>query len=408
MKKRILISAYACEPGGFSEPATAWEWVKLLSKKYDVEVITRESNKKRINSCMKKKKINIKFHYCDLNYRLLSIIKGKNNSKSYFYFLIWQFLIFFKFKKMIKKKKYDLIQHVTLATLRFPSLLGILNNNFVFGSLGGSETVSYKILKTFDLKNILKETIRNLSNFYLRYSPLMNLSYKYSKLILVTKKENLNCINSKYHYKVKIHNSIAVKRHKKMYKRKVYKIKKDFKLLFIGRLEEWKGVWILIDTFKKLKSIKTNKKFKLYIRGSGPEEKRLKNFVNENSLGKDINFVSKLSEKKLAKLYKNADLFFFPSLRENSGNVVIEAMSHGVVVAALNYGGPKNFVQDKGLLIKYKNRSYEDIVSDFTNKIIKISNDINLLKKLSDRSFKKSKEFTYENNIKRFMQIVKI
>ena len=407
MKKRILISAYACEPGGFSEPATAWEWVKLLSKKYDVEVITRQSNKKKINSNLKKKKIKIKIHYYDLNYRLLNIIKRKNNSKSYFYFLIWQFLIFFKFKKMIKKKKFDLIQHVTLSTLRFPSLLGILNKNFIFGSLGGSETVSYKILKTFNVKNILTETIRNLSNFYLRYSPLMNLSYKYSKLILVTKKENLNCINSKYHYKVRIHNSIAVKSNTRMY-RKIYKIKKDFKLLFIGRLEEWKGVWILIDTFKKLKSIKTNKRFKLYIRGSGPEEKRLKDFVNENSLSNDINFVSKLSEKNLAKLYKNSDLLFFPSLRENSGNVIIEAMSHGVVVTALNYGGPKNFIQNKSLLIKYKDRSYDDIVHDFTNKIIKISKDINLLKKISNESFKQSKEFTYENNIKRFEEIVKI
>tara|TARA_B100002019_G_C21262383_1_gene597494 strand:- start:992 stop:2215 length:1224 start_codon:yes stop_codon:yes gene_type:complete len=407
MKKRILISAYACEPGSFSEQGTAWEWVKLLSKKYNVEVITRQSNKKKINSYLKRKKIKIKFHYCDLNYRLLNIIKGKNNSKSYFYFLIWQFLIFFKFKKMIKKKKFDLIQHVTLSTLRFPSLLGILNKNFIFGSLGGSETVSYKILKTFNIKNILKETIRNLSNFYLRYSPLMNLSYKYSKLILVTKKENLNCINSKYHCKVRIHNSIAVKSNTRM-NRKIYKTKKDFKLLFIGRLEEWKGVWILIDTFKKLKSIKTNKRFKLYIRGSGPEEKRLKDFVNENSLSNDINFISKLSEKNLAKLYKNSDLLFFPSLRENSGNVIIEAMSHGIVVTALNYGGPKNFIQNKSLLIKYKDRSYDDIVHDFTNKIIKISKDINLLKKISNESFKQSKEFTYENNIKRFEEIVKI
>ena len=62
MKKRILISAYACEPGSFSEQGTAWEWVKLLSKKYNVEVITRQSNKKKINSYLKRKKIKMKFH----------------------------------------------------------------------------------------------------------------------------------------------------------------------------------------------------------------------------------------------------------------------------------------------------------------------------------------------------------
>ena len=83
-------------------------------------------------------------------------------------------------------------------------------------------------------------------------------------------------------------------------------------------------------------------------------------------------------------------------------------MSHGIVVTALNYGGPKNFIQNKSLLIKYKDRSYDDIVHDFTNKIIKISKDINLLKKISNESFKQSKEFTYENNIKRFEEIVKI
>ena len=109
MKKKILISAYACEPNSSSEPKTAWDWVNLLSKKYDVEVITRSANRNKILKFLKNNNVNIKFHFYDLKGVIFRIIKGKKNSYSYLYFIIWQIIVstklttFEKFNRLVFK-----------------------------------------------------------------------------------------------------------------------------------------------------------------------------------------------------------------------------------------------------------------------------------------------------------------
>ena len=58
MKKKILLSAYACEPNTGSEHEVGWQWIKNIKNKGNIiEVITRKSNKKKILKEIKKKKI---------------------------------------------------------------------------------------------------------------------------------------------------------------------------------------------------------------------------------------------------------------------------------------------------------------------------------------------------------------
>ncbi len=40
--KRILLSAYACEPGLGSEAGIGWNWTRQVSQRYDTWLITRE------------------------------------------------------------------------------------------------------------------------------------------------------------------------------------------------------------------------------------------------------------------------------------------------------------------------------------------------------------------------------
>ena len=49
---RVLISAYACEPGKGSEPGVGWNWVKQISRFYETFVITRSNNKEAIEKEM--------------------------------------------------------------------------------------------------------------------------------------------------------------------------------------------------------------------------------------------------------------------------------------------------------------------------------------------------------------------
>jgi glycosyltransferase involved in cell wall biosynthesis len=71
---------------------------------------------------------------------------------------------------------------------------------------------------------------------------------------------------------------------------------------------------------------------------------------------------------KINQYYDNADIFVLPSVRECGGAVVLEAMSRGIPVIAVNWGGPADYVTaDTGFLIEPKSREY--IVGKFAEAI---------------------------------------
>ena len=87
---KILLSAYACEPNTGSEHEIGWSWIKSLSNKNKIYVLTRLKNKKKILKEIKLKKIkNISFLFYDLPNIFIKIIKsGSNKPNSYLYFLL--------------------------------------------------------------------------------------------------------------------------------------------------------------------------------------------------------------------------------------------------------------------------------------------------------------------------------
>src|ERR1039458_2632356 len=64
---RVLLSAYACEPGRGSEPAVGWNWVPHIAKRHDVWVITRANNRSPIEKALgKPAPENVHWIYFDL------------------------------------------------------------------------------------------------------------------------------------------------------------------------------------------------------------------------------------------------------------------------------------------------------------------------------------------------------
>ena len=65
---RILLGAYACEPGKGSEPGVGWNWAREISRHgYDVHVVTRANNRAAIELELQAAPVaGLHFHYFDL------------------------------------------------------------------------------------------------------------------------------------------------------------------------------------------------------------------------------------------------------------------------------------------------------------------------------------------------------
>ncbi len=173
-------------------------------------------------------------------------------------------------------------------------------------------------------------------------------------------------------------------------------------ILFVGGLEEVKGVEYLIKAFTKIRV--EFPEFKLVIIGDGSERKNLEFRVRELKIEDKVDFKGRLSLKETKNIMKNCYCFVLPSLSEGLGRVLMEAMALGKPVIGSNVGGIPDLIKDNqnGFLFEPKN------LENLVNKLEILLKD----KKLAIRMGKNGREFI-ENNfsneryLQNFINIIK-
>ena len=132
------------------------------------------------------------------------------------------------------------------------------------------------------------------------------------------------------------------------------KKKKDkLKLLFVGRLEERKGLLFLINSLVIYKK-KFKEKFILNVVGKG-DNRKYKDVVKKLNLEKEITFQGYLSDEELNNYYRNSDIFIIPSQMEGFGLTILEAIQFGIPIIGTNRGAIPEILKDynRGFLVSY-------------------------------------------------------
>lgn len=106
------------------------------------------------------------------------------------------------------------------------------------------------------------------------------------------------------------------------------------KVLFLGRLEQRKGLDVLIRAMSKLHDLDA----RLIVAGKGPEEARCRALADQ--LGVDATFLGRLGEEELPRAYRSADVYCAPGLGgESFGIVLLEALAAGAPIVCSDLDG---------------------------------------------------------------------
>ncbi|MDO8655422.1 MAG: glycosyltransferase family 4 protein [bacterium] len=115
-------------------------------------------------------------------------------------------------------------------------------------------------------------------------------------------------------------------------------------ILFVGRLEERKGLLLLLEALLLLQ--KKHSAVRLQVVGEGEERKACDRFLKKHGM-KNVQFLGKKTDEDLAKIYREADVFCSPALYgESFGIVLLEAMASGLPVVAFANRGYEQFLED--------------------------------------------------------------
>jgi len=336
---KVLVSAYACEPGNGSEPGVGWNWVRQIACFHDIWVITRANNRQPIESALVKEPLpNAHFVYFDLPRWMRFWKKRKRGVHAYYY--LWQAGAYFVARKLHHQMSFDLVHHVTFVNYWMPSFLALLPVPFLWGPVGGGESAPRSFMSTFSLRGKIYEVMRDLARAIAHFDPFVRLAARRAALAFSTTQATQNRLHALGCQKVLVLSEAGLtgEEIRNLGTASPRSNNHPFRLVSIGNLLHLKGFGLAMRAFAQFQSGFPASEY--WLIGEGPERRRLERLAGELALNGKVTFWGRIPRTRVLEKLAECDVLVHPSLHDSGGWVCLEAMAAGCPVICLNLGGP--------------------------------------------------------------------
>jgi 1,2-diacylglycerol 3-alpha-glucosyltransferase len=166
---------------------------------------------------------------------------------------------------------------------------------------------------------------------------------------------------------------------------------------YVGRLSPEKNLSLLIRAFYG--AAMTYDHVRLVIVGDGPERENLEAQVKHMNIESKVHFTGMVDYKDIPAYLAACDIFVTPSVAETFGLSTIEGMAAGLPVLGVDAPGSRDIIEDgiTGL-------TTPDDVAVFTAKLILLSTDHELRKKMGKQALLLSKKYDIQTTTGTLLQ----
>jgi glycosyltransferase involved in cell wall biosynthesis len=342
---RILLSAYACEPDKGSEAAVGWNWTKQAARHHDVWVITRSSNRTRIEAQVADGRM---ANVCWIYYDLPRWLRGWKRQRRglHLYYFIWQFVVYRIARRLHRRIRFDLAHHVTFATYWMPSFFGFLGIPFIWGPVGGGESGPRSFYSTLSPRGRLLEYLRDLVRWCAERTPLLWAVARSADVAFATTEETAVALRRIGAQPVHVLSQVALscEEHARL---SLIPVRHEgpFRLVSVGNLIALKGLHLSLAAFAQL--LRAFPESEYWIVGDGPERLRLERLARGLGVLPNVRFVGEIPRYSVPDILGNCDVLVHPSIHDSGGYACVEAMACGRPVICLDLGGPATLVDSE-------------------------------------------------------------
>lgn len=388
-KTKIFVSAYACEPDKGSEIGVGWHWIMEMSKKFEIWVLTRKKNKQNIENWIRdnQRKINVHFVYYDLPQWSTRWKKGMRGVRTYYW--LWQKKTNRIVKKTMIENDIKVYHLLTYGNALWPASKYGMNQKFIWGPIGGTDTIEKEYSRFYGIKSRMLESIRrrivNLLNLNIGYI----LRCKKANIILCKTEYMRNNIPLKYRDKAIVFTDVACD--ECTYTEQKKDDKKNINFLAVGKLDAWRGFDLLVEAFDKLYKDKNN--ICLTIIGDGIDKKRLKKIIEKKKSKEHIKLVNEVSRDEYLKYLMESEVIVNPSLKEGGVTFVMDSLSNGKPIICIDTKGYTNNLDRECAFILNKEKRVQLIEKMYEKMLIMLDDDVR--KRMSQRALENSKEYNW-------------
>ncbi|MCR5207727.1 MAG: glycosyltransferase family 4 protein [Eubacterium sp.] len=329
----ILYIAYSCDPYTGSENKIGWNIPLEASKSHRVFVLTKEEHRESITRyCEENGFGDIEFFYADIKDIYKKIFRppfysGRLN--------IWHKRALPVAEKICRENGIEIIHQI--APIEFRSIgkyYKIKNTKFVCGPIAGGQEIPEPLMD-YTGKSKPTEVIRSLINRAYRIFIRLSGRLKRVDALLYANYETKAFLEPNESRRVIPETAIRNDELSENVERSDDKDKLTF--LVVSRFTGAKGYNLLFDA---LKDIPDALPYELKIIGYGELENEIRALYNSNeTVSRHTEFLGALPFSEMSAQYRNADALIFPTFREATGSVILEAMANGLPVITMNRCG---------------------------------------------------------------------
>lgn len=398
---KVLVNCYACSPYKGSEPGMGWNFVKGLSAYHELHVLAESKFEAELQQYMNE-------HPDELRNVHFYFIRKERHKKlrkiwppSYYWFYhAWQKKALKLALQLEQKEHFDVVHQLNMVGYREPGYLWKMGKPMVWGPMGGMCISPWCLLPSTGFYGMLYYGMRNLINLWqMHFKRNVRTMALMADAIIAATQDNHDRIKNLWHRPSLIIPEVGLLQAKDetfVQDRSNGKLK----ICWSGQHTPGKALNLLLDA---LSIISSKDNIELHVIGQGKCTAKWKAKAKNLHLD-NIVWHGWVQRDEAINIMKECHLFCITSIADLTSTVLLEALSMGLPVIALDHVGFSNTITNN-CGIKIKIQSKNQVVHDFAQAITRIEQDETYRQELSRGAFLRAKDFSWEGKIQEINKI---
>ncbi len=368
-KHKILISAYACEPNLGSEIGVGWHWVLEMSKYFDLWVLTRESNRERIEGWLAENELENPptFIYYDLPKKLRFWKRGLRGVRVYY--MLWQGLTNRIVKQTMLQNGIKIYHLLTYGNALWCASSYGQRQTFIWGPTSAGTYVPSDYTRHYGFVNRVKELAQRLMAKTLWFNCGFRGRCRDAQLILCKTEHTRQSVAARFRSKAVLFTDVAID----LFDTSKYistRSDSEIRLLAVGRLESWRGFDLLIEAFAQ--ASRRDSSLHLDILGQGSDRVRLEALIDRLNIGKKVLLRGQVSMEEYYQYMSDCDVVVNPTLKEGAVTTAFDSMSFAKPLICIDTGGyTRYFANEYAEVLQIEDRA--TTIGKLAESILKLS-----------------------------------
>ena len=333
---KILLACHAFAPGRGSEPGFGWNWAWSLSSDHEVWVLAHPEYRDEVDSYLAAHP-NRQLHVVWLKATPWDPTKGMRGFHPHYF--RWLRQAEHVGRTLHSENSFDLVHHISLGTISAPPTWWKLGIPFVWGPLGGAQNCPAQLRELFEGQQ-WREWVRLIRLRLLHHYPPFRSAVRNSAALLATNRETLQYLESAGGRNVPLFLDSGILDEALPEAPRLKEQPETVRILWASAFEKRKALPLALEALALSRGPVS---MKLVVAG-GDETDHWIVKADSLGIGDRVELMGKLPPKQMHEEFRRADIFLFTSVRDSFGSVVLEAMSHGLPVVAVDLHGVGAFV----------------------------------------------------------------